>query len=248
VLTIGLVGQFQDFVDDPAHIFGLHNANEADLFREKFTLIHLPFDEPAPCGLCKRADALIAGGLYYLALKKLCPDAPLVGVHITACALYDRILSCKKQFDACRIGIIAPRYMLLEAQLVRDALQVETRLYDLREFSDRVPLVAQAAAEGCDCILSGHIICQIAEEMGLHPMILRPRADSFYNSITVAKRAALLNRSGGEAAAKRGIILEYSKLRAAEAERLVIGDSPAPRYFGPGTGSVLSFPQDRANK
>jgi hypothetical protein len=237
VLRIGLAGEYRDHICNPDHIFDLHNANEADLFREKFELVHLPYGEQDTFELQDQADAYVSGGLFYRELKLRYPDAPIVEIRMTGCDLYGKIIECNRRFGSRKVGIIAPHAMLLGLNYALDALgamQMEARHYDITDFDQRRPLLEQAIAEGCDAILSSSTVCQFAEERGLVNMPLQMRADSFYNSISAAKRVALLARRGKTSTARRGVVLDYSvaaAIAAAQSGGLALGPRTAAKTW-----------------
>jgi hypothetical protein len=210
VLTVGLAGQYKEFIENPEQVFALHNAHEAELFQEEFTLAFLPFNDRDEWEPTARADVYIAGGLYYDALKKRGLGAPLVAIQMTGCDLYQTLIECRNRFHPRKIGILAPQVTLLGVESVLDAFMFDAQVYDLKDFAGRQPLLNQAAADGCDCILSSREICSLAEAMGIDNVSLRPRMDSFYHSLGKAKRAAVFARNGNDASRPQGLVLEQS--------------------------------------
>ncbi len=101
--------------------------------------------------------------------------------------------------------------MVMGATEIQDFLKISVNTYILTQEWNGPQLVDQAIKDGCDAIVGGVNTCSYASSINVPNMFIETGRDSFWQSITAAKRAAEISRIEQEKTKRMQILLNTSK-------------------------------------
>lgn len=211
MIKIALVVPFKDFIKDVQSVFNLHNSNNHDMPKdEEYSLEEIITESDQLENLKTDADCIIARGLFAEILKNSNIDIPIVEVSIQGSDMLDNLLECKKVFGNRQVGVVASNNMVYDVEEMAKVTKLVIKPYSLKKDLTADILVKKAIDDGCDVILGGVSACEAASKFGVSNLLIRTGHKSFYQSITEAKRAALIGRKAQGKSNMYKKILDYT--------------------------------------
>ena len=200
-----------DFIKDAFEIFKQHNEIGKQHDIEDYSMEEVIITDKTLKSTKIEADVIITRGLFAEIFKSIQGDIPIIEIPVPATDTLRVVLKCMEKFKAKKVGIIASHNMVMGATEIQDFLKISVNTYILTQEWNGPQLVDQAIKDGCDAIVGGVNTCSYASSINVPNMFIETGRDSFWQSITAAKRAAEISRIEQEKSSRMQILLNTSK-------------------------------------
>ena len=211
MIKFALAVPCHNFIENAFDVFEQHNRLGAMLDFETYSLEEVIVTEQNAETITIDADVIITRGLLAEILKSIQGDIPVVEIQVPATDTLRVVLNCVEKFHARKVGIIASHNMVMGATEISSFLDIPFQTYVLTTSWNGPQLVDQAIKDGCDTIVGGLNTCNYASSINIPNMFISTGRDSFWQSITAAKRAASISRAEQEKTKRLQVILNTSK-------------------------------------
>ncbi len=200
-----------EFIKDAFEIFKQHNETGKQYDIEDYSMEEVIITDKTLKSTKIEADVIITRGLFAEIFKSIQGDIPIIEIPVPATDTLRVVLKCMEKFKAKKVGIIASHNMVMGATEIQDFLKISVNTYILTQEWNGPQLVDQAIKDGCDAIVGGVNTCSYASSINVPNMFIETGRDSFWQSITAAKRAAEISRIEQEKSSRMQILLNTSK-------------------------------------
>lgn len=211
MIRFALAVPCNNFIKDAFDIFNQHNELSKDYSLEDYSMEEVIITNENIGSKKIEADVIITRGLWAEILKSIQGDIPVIEIPVPATDTLRVVLKCIEKFNAKKVGIIASHNMVMGATEIQDFLKISVNIYILTQEWNGPQLVDQAIKDGCDAIVGGVNTCSYASSINVPNMFIETGRDSFWQSITAAKRAAEISRIEQEKTKRMQILLNTSK-------------------------------------
>ena len=211
MIRFALAVPCNNFIKDAFDIFNQHNELSKDYSLEDYSMEEVIITNENIGSKKIEADVIITRGLWAEILKSIQGDIPVIEISVPATDTLRVVLKCIEKFNAKKVGIIASHNMVMGATEIQDFLKISVNTYILTQEWNGPQLVDQAIKDGCDAIVGGVNTCSYASSINVPNMFIETGRDSFWQSITAAKRAAEISRIEQEKTKRMQILLNTSK-------------------------------------
>lgn len=211
MIKFALAVPCHNFIENAHDVFEQHNRLSAANDFETYSLEEVIVTEQNVETVTIDADVIITRGLLAEILKSIQGDIPVVEIPVPATDTLRVVLNCVEQFHAKKVGIIASHNMVMGATEISSFLNIPFKTYILTTSWNGPQLVDQALKDGCDAIVGGLNTCKYAGSINVPNLFITTGRDSFWQSITAAKRAAAISRAEQEKTSRLQVILNTSK-------------------------------------
>lgn len=211
MIKFALAVPCHNFIENAFDVFNQHNELSRSTDFETYCMEEVIVTEQNVNTIQIDADVIITRGLLAEILKSIQGDIPVVEIQVPATDTLRVVLNCKKEYHASKVGIIASHNMVMGATEISSFLDIPFETYVLTTSWNGPQLVDQALKDGCDAIVGGLNTCAYASSINVPNMFITTGRDSFWQSITAAKRAAAISRMEQEKTGRLQVILNTSK-------------------------------------
>ena len=211
MIKFALAVPCHNFIENAFEVFDQHNELSRSNDFETYCMEEIIVTDQNVNTIEIDADVIITRGLLAEILKSIQGDIPVVEIQVPATDTLRVVLSCVKKYHASKIGIIASHNMVMGATEISAFLNIPFQTYILTTSWNGPQLVDQALKDGCDAIVGGLNTCSYASSINIPNMFITTGRDSFWQSITAAKRAAAISRAEQEKTGRLRVILNTSK-------------------------------------
>lgn len=211
MIKFALAVPCHNFIENAFDVFNQHNELSRSTDFETYCMEEVIVTEENVNTIQIDADVIITRGLLAEILKSIQGDIPVVEIQVPATDTLRVVLNCKKEYHASKVGIIASHNMVMGATEISSFLDIPFETYILTTSWNGPQLVDQALKDGCDAIVGGLNTCAYASSINVPNMFITTGRDSFWQSITAAKRAAAISRMEQEKTGRLQVILNTSK-------------------------------------
>jgi propionate catabolism operon transcriptional regulator len=157
------------------------------------------------------SDIVIARGITYLALKRNLPNVSVIEITVTGYDIIRALATCKKQYHAKKIAIIAAESIIYEEGSLDDVLDAEIEVYKIANEEDILQALKTAKEHQVDAVVGGLTACRIAKNGGWHCVQIHTGDEAIRRSIQEALSAAYATRLERAKAELLKVILENTK-------------------------------------
>lgn len=211
MIKFALAVPCHNFIENAFEVFDQHNELGRSNDFETYCMEEIIVTDQNVNTIQIDADVIITRGLLAEILKSIQGDIPVVEIQVPATDTLRVVLNCVKEYHASKIGIIASHNMVMGATEISAFLSIPFQTYILTTSWNGPQLVDQALKDGCDAIVGGLNTCAYASSINIPNMFITTGRDSFWQSITAAKRAAAISRAEQEKTGRLLVILNTSK-------------------------------------
>ncbi|MDT8862151.1 sigma 54-interacting transcriptional regulator [Alkalihalobacillus sp. MEB130] len=213
-IKINMVVPCNNFIEHAFETFKEHNQSETtDRINDE--VIQYELEEIIANGEDLRtlkldADVIMSRGITCQILKESNQKIPIVDIPVQGLDLIRCLYDCKSRFGNKKVGVIGSTNMIYGVEELTDIVGLSIKSFIMNNISESPSLVDKAASEGCEIILAGIVTCDYANKKGLHASIIRTGKESFRQSLSEAKRLALVSRREQEKTQLYQTILNYA--------------------------------------
>ncbi|MEA5012454.1 MAG: sigma 54-interacting transcriptional regulator [Angelakisella sp.] len=183
-------------------------------------------------GCILNGDVAICRGYTMEVMKEKYPHIPAIPLVTSG---YDVIWAAKTaitRFSAKKLAFVGAYEMVHGAENINGILGVEVRTY-CATFSDDIPaVVAQAKADGCDCIIGGMTVLDVCGPTD-NKLVITSDKTAITNSLDEAIRTVQLIREQQRRTLRQRTLLDYSQdgVVSVEHGKVVSCNKVARRYL-----------------
>lgn len=211
MIRIALVVPCKNFIDVARKTFEEHNKLDTTYNYDTYELQEVIVTEKNVHDIKINADVIITRGLLAQILKNIQGDIPVVEINVMASELIRTITSCKQKYGSKKIGIIVAYNMLAGLnELANTMADTQIQSYILSTQWNGQALVDRALKDNCEIIIGGLNTCNYATMINVDNMLIKTSEESFWESLTSAKRAIQISRKEQEKSKRLQVILDSS--------------------------------------
>ncbi|AOM83547.1 sigma 54-interacting transcriptional regulator [Salisediminibacterium beveridgei] len=210
MITIVLAVPHAGFIENAKLIFDEHNTfnefygNEESL---SFQIIEEEVSNEKGYEIQSNADVIISRGITSQILKRNNKAVPIVDIPVSGNDLIETLYDAKKNYNSVNIAVIGSQNMIFGAEGLSKVLGVNIKAYIIDSLELSENYVESAYSEGFDTIIGGVKACKYALSKGLNTLLIKTSKESFWQSLTEAKRLAILHREEKEETLKYKTII-----------------------------------------
>ena len=136
-------------------------------------------------------DLLVARGVQ-ATLAKRSVQMPLVEIHVTQQEMATVVMELKQELPVERpkIALIGMANMFSDTSQFNDLFQVDLTLYMVEQNNELAGAVEQCIADGCNGVIGGDIVCEVAARENLPYKFIPSGQESLRNALEVASQMA----------------------------------------------------------
>ncbi|MCA1023840.1 sigma 54-interacting transcriptional regulator [Halobacillus litoralis] len=213
MIKIALVVPEDNFIKDAHGIFKRHNrTHETTRVREEhsYQLIEIVVKGEQLQSLSFDCDVIVSRGILAQALKNNHQRIPVVDIPVPGYDLIKIIHQAKSEFGNKQIAVIGSQNMIFGVESLSEIMEVPIKSYILNNYDQYAELVDTALKDGCEIVLGGLKACNYSSQIGVKNKLIQTGEESFWQSITEAKRLAVYSRREQEKAKSYKAIMDYS--------------------------------------
>ncbi len=210
MIRFALIVPFPGFIENAQVIFREHNEADTVYNDEDYVLEEIVVDSESVGGIDIDADVIIVRGLFAKILHTYKKQIPIIEIPVPATDLLRAVATCVRRFGPGKIGVVGVQNLVIGVEEASELSPVPISSYVLARPNQGPELVNAALKDGCAVIIGGARVCKYASLINIDNELVKTGRESFWQSITNAKRAARISHNEQEKTSRLRAILDSS--------------------------------------
>ena len=139
-----------------------------------------------------KPDIIVARGLTKLAYQSRYKNVTVLELNTSAYDILLAIRRCRREYDAKKILVLGLDSLFYRVEKLKELIDVDIMIEKISDETDILAALERGRGAGCDAVVGGMTVCNLARDRGWHGVFIRTSDESFQICVKDAMNTAVV--------------------------------------------------------